>query len=380
MSSMITWRGIAGIVAGSALALTVASASMAEAADFSGKRLRIIVPFNEGGGTDSLTRALQPFMEKYLPGNPKILVVNKPGAGGIVGGNYFEANAKKDGTWVMALSTSTVMNYILGDPRVKFEIKGWEPIIMLPRGNMVYARSELGLKGLSPKDMVAKLRSIPKDKLVFGGKTPTSSAINKRMALSLLGVEVKDVWGMKGNGPMAQAFERGEFTVNFDNSLSYMNNRKGFRDSGIATEMYTHGAPDAKGNWTDASGKYYRDPTWPNVPTIYELYEDGTGKKFDSPAAKATLALIRVGTLANKSFNLPKGVDKGAKEAWWTALRKTMKDPEFIKRRPKILGKFTTTIGPDAKTALHGAMNLSPEERAYVKEYVKVRYNLDLKL
>ena len=57
-----------------------------------------------------------------------------------------------------------------------------------------------------------------------------------------------------------------------------------------------------------------------------------------------------------------------------------MKDPEFIKRRPKILGKFTTTIGPDAKTALHGAMNLSPEERAYVKEYVKVRYNLDLKL
>ena len=89
MSSMITWRGIAGLVAGSALALTVAWAPIAQAADFSGKRLRIIVPFNEGGGTDSLTRALPPFMEKYLPGNPKILVVNKPGAGGIVGGNYF---------------------------------------------------------------------------------------------------------------------------------------------------------------------------------------------------------------------------------------------------------------------------------------------------
>ena len=380
MSLGISRRGFAGIVAGSALALTVALAPAAYAADFAGKRVRIIVPFNEGGGTDSLTRALVPFMEKYLPGNPKILVVNKPGAGGIVGGNYFESNAKKDGTWVMALSTSTVMNYILGDPRVKFEIKGWEPIIMLPRGNMVYARSELGLKGLSPKDLVAKLRSHPKDKLVFGGKTPTSSAINKRMALSLLGVEVKDVWGMKGNGPMAQAFERGEFTINFDNSLSYMNNRKGFRDSGIATEMYTHGAPDAKGNWKDANGKYNRDPTWPNVPTIYELYEEGTGSKFNSPAAKATLALIRVGTLANKSFNLPKGVDKGAQEAWWNALRKTMEDPEFIKRRPKILGKFTTTIGPAAKTALHAAMNLSPEERAYVKEYVKVRYNLNLNM
>ena len=380
MRYQLNRRGFAGVLAGSALALTIAFAPVAKAVDFSGKRLRIIVPFNEGGGTDSLTRALVPFMEKYLPGNPKILVVNKPGAGGIVGGNFFESNGKKDGTWVMALSTSTVMNYILGDPRVKFDIKGWEPIIMLPRGNMVYSRSELGLKGLNPKELVAKLQSIPKDKLVFGGKTPTSSAINKRMAFSLIGVEVKDVWGMKGNGPMAQAFERGEFTLNFDNSLSYMNNRKSFRDSGIATELFTWGAPDANGKWKDANGKYYRDPTWPNVPTFYEIYEEGTGKKFEGPKAKSTLALIRVGTLANKSFHLPKGADKDALEAWRNALRKTMTDPKFLERKAKILGKFTVTIGEPARTALHKAINLSAEERAYIKEYVKVRYNLTLNM
>jgi tripartite-type tricarboxylate transporter receptor subunit TctC len=319
-------------------------------------------------------------MEKYLPGNPKILVINKPGAGGIVGGNFFESRGKKDGTWVMALSTSTVMNYLLGDPRVKFDIKGWEPIILLPRGNMVYARTELGLKGLNPKDLVAKIRSIPKDKLVMGGKTPTSSAINKRMALSLLGVEVKDVWGMKGNGPMAQAFERGEFTINFDNSLSYLNNRKGFRKAGIVTELYTHGAPDAKGNWTDASGKYYRDPTWPKIPTIYELYEQGTGGKFDTAGAKATLALIRVGTAANKSFHLPKGADKDALAAWRNALTKTMSDPDFAKKKAKVLGKFHVTIGEPARKALHAAINLTADEKAYVKEYVKVRYNLSLNM
>ena len=380
MISKLTRRGMTVALAASALALGAAIAPAAMAADYSGKRVRIIVPFNEGGGTDSLTRALAPFMEKYLPGNPKILVINKPGAGGIVGGNYFEANAEKDGTWVMALSTSTVMNYILADPRVKFDIKGWEPIIMLPRGNMIYARSELGLKGLDPKALVAKMQSIPKDKLVFGGKTPTSSAINKRMALSLIGVEVKDVWGMKGNGPMAQAFERGEFTINFDNSLSYLNNRKEFRESGIATELFTWGAPDENGKWKDANGKYYRDPTWPNVPTFYEIYEEGTGKKFEGPKARSTLALIRVGTLANKSFLLPKGADKDALEAWWGAMRKTMKDPKFLARKDKILGEFSVTIGPAAKTALAEAMDLSEKERAYIKEYVKVRYNLDLNM
>lgn len=347
-------------------------------ADFSGKRLRVIVPFNEGGGTDSLTRALVPFMQKYLPGNPKILVVNKPGAGGIVGSNFFESRAKKDGTWVIALSTSAIMNYILGDPRVKFDIKKWEPIILLPRGNMIYGRSELGLKGLNPKAFVAKLRSYPKDKLIFGGKTPTSSAINKRMALSLLGVEVKNVWGMKGNGPMAQAFERGEFTLNFDNSLSYLNNRKSFRTSGIATELFTWGAPDAQGKWKDSNGKYHRDPTWPNVPTFYEIYEQGTGQKFEGPQARSTLALIRVGTLANKAFLLPKGVDKDALAAWRGALSKTMDDPGFLKKKSKILGKFSYTIGEPARKALHAAISLSKGERSYVKQYVKKRYNLDL--
>ncbi|MDD9926319.1 MAG: tripartite tricarboxylate transporter substrate-binding protein [Rhodospirillaceae bacterium] len=380
MSPKLSRRGFAGILAGSALALTVALAPAVQAADFSGKRLRIVVPFNEGGGTDSLTRALQPFMEKHLPGNPKILVVNKPGAGGIVGGNYFESNAKKDGTWVMALSTSTILNYILADPRVKFDIKGWEPIVLLPRSSMQYARAELGLGGLGPKDMVAKLRTIPKEKLVFGGKTPTSAALSRRLALSLLGVEVKDVWGMKGNGPMAQAFERGEFTLMFDNSLSYLNNRKGFRDAGIVTHLFTWGAPDANGKWKDANGKYFRDPTWPNVPSYYEFYEEATGKKFEGPAAKATLAIIRVGTLANKSFHLPKGADKDALEAWRNALRKTMEDPEFNKRRPKILGKFLATIGPEAKTALHEAMILSDVEKEFVKDYVKVRYNLTLNM
>ena len=91
MSPKLSQRGFAGILAGSALALTVALAPAVQAADFSGKRLRIVVPFNEGGGPDSLPRALQPFMEKHLPGNPKILVVNKPGAGGIVGADSMTA-------------------------------------------------------------------------------------------------------------------------------------------------------------------------------------------------------------------------------------------------------------------------------------------------
>ena len=223
MKKTFTLGAITGLLA--AAAMTVGMT--AQAADFSGKRVTIIVPFNEGGGTDSYTRFMLPYFTKYLPGKPKILVVNKPGAGGILGGNYFEQRAKKDGTWVFALSTSTISNFTLGDPRVKFKLNEFIPIILSPRGIMQYVHSDLGIqKEKTLKAKIQRMQSLPPEKLIFGGKTPTSGGLNLRVALSQLGIEVKSVWGMKGNGPMALAFERGEFTVNYDNTLSFKNNRK----------------------------------------------------------------------------------------------------------------------------------------------------------
>ena len=95
-ASRIVRRRTAGVLAGVLCAAGAAILTTpALAADFSGKRITILVPFNEGGGTDSYTRFLSPFFQKHLPGNPKILVLNKSGAGGILGGNYFEQKAKK---------------------------------------------------------------------------------------------------------------------------------------------------------------------------------------------------------------------------------------------------------------------------------------------
>ena len=133
------------VLAPAAAAVAVMLSGVASAADFSGKRITIVVPFNEGGGTDSYTRFMQPYFQKYLPGNPKIIVQNKPGAGGILGGNFFAQKAKTDGTWVFALSTSTISNFALGDPRVKFKLNEFIPIILSPRGTMQYVRKDLAV-------------------------------------------------------------------------------------------------------------------------------------------------------------------------------------------------------------------------------------------
>ena len=58
--------------------------------------IELIVGFAPGGGTDLMARALVPFLEKKLGGKARILVVNKPGAGGEISSAYI-ARAKPDG-------------------------------------------------------------------------------------------------------------------------------------------------------------------------------------------------------------------------------------------------------------------------------------------
>ena len=84
---------------------TVALTLPAQAVDFSGKTIEWIVPFREGGGTDRLTRILQPKLAALLPGNPTVLVLNQPGGGSIKASNKFHRSAPSDGTMLFTAST-----------------------------------------------------------------------------------------------------------------------------------------------------------------------------------------------------------------------------------------------------------------------------------
>jgi tripartite-type tricarboxylate transporter receptor subunit TctC len=374
-ASRIVRRRTAGVLAGVLCAAGAAILTTpALAADFSGKRITILVPFNEGGGTDSYTRFLSPFFQKHLPGNPKILVLNKSGAGGILGGNYFEQKAKKDGTWVFALSTSTLSNFALKDPRVKFKLDQYIPIILSPRGVMQYVRKDLGVQDVT--DIGAKIDAIKShaiDKRVFGGKTPTSMGLGLRVALSLVGVEVKSVWGMKGNGPMALAFERGEFTVNFDNSLSFKNNRKKMYEDGLAVPLYTFGV-------ISDGGKVVRDPAWPDIPTFHETYAAVHGKEPAGDEFEAWEALFHMSVTMSKSLNLPADTPKDVVDAWRNAARAILKDPEFIAKRTKIFGDYPQTIGDAAVAIRNKATTISPGAREYLRKYLKSRHDVKLNL
>jgi tripartite-type tricarboxylate transporter receptor subunit TctC len=77
-----------------ALALALIGAPAAHAADYPERPIRLIVPFPPGGGADNLARLVMPRVEKAL--GQKIVIENKPGAGGNVGAEMV-ARAAPDG-------------------------------------------------------------------------------------------------------------------------------------------------------------------------------------------------------------------------------------------------------------------------------------------
>ena len=373
MKRNISRRRASLLLAASAMVAAGALAAPAQAVDFSGQRITIVVPFNEGGGTDSYTRFLQPYFQKYLPGKPKIVVLNKSGAGGILGGNYFASKAKPDGTWVFALSTSTISNFALGDPRVKFKLNEFIPIILSPRSTMQYVRKELGIQDIpSLKGKIEKLQAMKPEQLVFGGKTPTSAGLSLRVGLNLLGIKTKDIWGMKGNGPMALAFERGEFTINFDNSLSFKNNRRKLIEDGIAVPLYTFGV-------FNSAGEFVRDPTWPDVPIWQEAYQAIHGKAPSGPSYEAYKSLFHMLVTMSKSWNLPAGTPDDIVEAYRNAARMMLKDPDFLKKKAKIFGAYPQTIGDQTFAIRDMATTISPVAKDWLRPYLKANHDIDLK-
>ena len=70
--------------------------------------INMIVAYSPGGGTDLVARAIAPYIEKYLGNNARIVVMNRPGAGGEIGFAAL-ANAAPDGYTIGFINTPNVI-------------------------------------------------------------------------------------------------------------------------------------------------------------------------------------------------------------------------------------------------------------------------------
>src|SRR6266852_2452676 len=100
-----------------ALALPAAVPTVAADADFyAGKNIQLLVGFSAGGGYDIYARTLARHMGRYIPGNPRLLPQNMPGAGSLRAVNFLYGVAPKDGTAIGHFAPGVMFEPLLGRP------------------------------------------------------------------------------------------------------------------------------------------------------------------------------------------------------------------------------------------------------------------------
>jgi tripartite-type tricarboxylate transporter receptor subunit TctC len=154
-----------------ALALLAAFATSLHAQSWPTKTIRIVVPAAPGGSADPLSRLVADELGKAL--NQSVIVENRPGANGNLGGSLV-AKAPADGyTLLMGWTGSVVSAVTLYDAKPFHPLKDFDPVVMIGSiPNVIVVNPTLPVKDM--KELTQYAQKNP-GKLNFGSTGSGSS-------------------------------------------------------------------------------------------------------------------------------------------------------------------------------------------------------------
>ena len=246
------WRGGWGLGLWLAAALAagglVAPQAQSQAQNYPSRAITMVVPFAAGGLTDVPARVLAAMMQERI--GQSIVVENKPGGSGTVGGAY-AARAAPDGYTLFANSIADAQNlHFLPVPYNA--IDDFAMIGMIVEGPPLVLIIDAALPYRSLAELLADAQAQP-TKLSFGTSGPATSPA---MALAQLNALAKtEIAGVpyRGSGEAARNVAGG----GIQGAFAFYAQAKPLADDGKVRAL--------------AIASPRRIATWPQVPTMEEL-------------------------------------------------------------------------------------------------------------
>jgi tripartite-type tricarboxylate transporter receptor subunit TctC len=274
-----------------AAAVCALAAAAPASAAFPDKPIHIIIPFDAGGPTDVMVRAIAPILNRELGQN--IIIENKGGAGGNIGSAYV-ARSEKDGYTLLAGGSPTVISpFFVKDLTfdTRRDLTAVAPLSRSPY--YIVVNKELPVN--SVQELIALAKKQP------GTVTYASSGIGNRPHVAgaqfgvLTGTKLTHV-PYKGTAPATNDLLAGRITFMFIGMATV----RGHIQSGRLKVL--------------AVATQQRDPDFPDVPTLAEA---GVPNYYPD---------VWYGLLA------PSGIPDDAKQKIAKAVDKALHDPEVIKQ------------------------------------------------
>jgi len=210
---------------------------------FAGKTLTIFVGFSPGGGVDTNARLVARHLAKQIPGAPKVIVKNMPGAGGLLLANHLYHRAKPNGLAIGFPGRSYPLAPLLGDPGAKFDGRRFSFIGTVSQTvQALFVRSALGIKNLT------ELKKSKKQIVMPGLSNRSSNVVVPRILHRYMGWPLKSVSGYPATARTFLALETGEGDGIFANIESIKGVRPEFLEKGflipiVQTDPFFPGIP-----------------------------------------------------------------------------------------------------------------------------------------
>lgn len=330
--------GIGGIFAAAMLVTGLASSPVALSQDndsvadfYDGKTVSVVIRSTAGGGYDFYGRLIARHIGKYIPGNPEVIAVNRPGAGGLVATNYMFNRAPKDGTEILIPARELAVSERLGGDEIRYETLKFEPLGSVSRSTRVW------LAGPDvPVDNLEDLKNYREnhgEDFSFAVSGQSAGSYQLAMMLQESGYPVKIITGYEGTSDQTLAVLRGEAqgTINTYGSAIGQIEDEGFK---VITKLGSH----------------------PDIAQVDSIKDGLTGTWLQ--VAEVLEGQMNVG----RPFFTAPGVPEERVAALQEAFRKVVEDPqaaEEAKRAGRPWGDYTS---PEEMTDAYQKLFDAPDE------------------
>ena len=119
---LTTWAGRLATLAALVFLITVPTSVCSQTHFYQGKTITIVQGRGPGGTGDLRVRALVPFLLKYIPGNPTIVMEFMSGGGSRKAANHVFNSARPDGLTIGNFSAGMVSLAVLGESGIQYDI------------------------------------------------------------------------------------------------------------------------------------------------------------------------------------------------------------------------------------------------------------------
>jgi tripartite-type tricarboxylate transporter receptor subunit TctC len=167
------------------------------------RTVRLLLAAAPGGGADIYARILVNHLGRHIPGKPTFVIINQPGAGGLLAAGTLQNTTPKDGSTIGFLQRNNLLEPVLAERDSGFDPRRVVWLGSLSRDTyVIFAWHTSGIRTI--QDAMVR-------ELILGNTAGGNENVTYPLMLNqLAGTRFKLVRGYKGSDEVALAIERGE--------------------------------------------------------------------------------------------------------------------------------------------------------------------------